>query len=104
MPDRDALVFSEGRVAAGDDFANGAFELLFLRGEAVIFFEEGLNAAEQSCHAIALWHDCVYAQVPGGGLTKDFVKHCVENNRGGGQLAAKEEGDFHTIRVGHGEV
>ncbi len=79
-------------------------ESLFLRRQGVVFFEEGLNAAEQSCHAITLWDDCVYAQVPGGGFAKHFVKHGVEDNRSGGELAAKEESDFHAIRVGHGEV
>jgi len=79
-------------------------ELLFLCGEGVVLFKDGLNAAEQSCDAIALGHDCIYPQVPGGRLTKHFVKHGVKDNRGGGQLAAKQESDFHAIRVGHGEV
>ena len=67
-------------------------------------FEERFNAAEQSCHAVALWHDCGNAQGLGRRLTKRVVKHCVEDNGSAGHSAAKEERDFDTIRVGHGKV
>src|SRR6266404_6844164 len=58
---------------------------VLLHGERILRVEQGFDATQQFCHAIALWHDCGYAQGSGRGLTKHFVKHCVEDNRSAGQ-------------------
>src|SRR5258706_2900930 len=75
-----------------------------LHGESDLSVKQGFNATEQVSHAFALRHNCGYTQVSDRGLTKRFVKHCVEDNRGARQQVPKSQSDFHTIRVRHGEV